>query len=411
MSSNIRFIFLLGIATFVCLSLYAQRPVNEIEITKHPMDTLNQTDLIDLGKSLFHINRPRGRDSTGKKFYFSLLPFSTAIPGGGRALLTSTTAGFYHGDRKTTYMSRVTFTPYTNFGPRFGLPIRSYVWLADNKWVIDGDVRILKYPHQTWTNTILPKEDDKLNIDYTYYRFYQHVLKRIRGGFFMGIGYDLDYRVNIRSLGELSLKEFSGYDYGTAQNSNSISSGISLNLIFDTRSNSINTWGGNYANLQIRENPEFLGSDQHWRSLYAEVRRYHRLNKDSCRQNMIAIRNFFWTTFNSKAPYLDLPNTSWDPYNSSGRGLPLSRYRGSSLYYLEVEYRKDLTKNGLLGFVLFSNVTSVHNPSFKLFHNWNVAGGAGARIKFNKKSGTNVAIDYGISRGFRGLNLSLGEVF
>jgi len=100
----------------ICVDGTAQRPANEIEITEHLADTSRQTDLIDLGKRLLRIKPVQDLDSTGKKVYFSFLPFSTNVPGGGHALITSTTAGFYLGDRKDTHMSRVTFTPYTNFG-------------------------------------------------------------------------------------------------------------------------------------------------------------------------------------------------------------------------------------------------------------------------------------------------------
>jgi hypothetical protein len=149
--------------------LYAQRPVNEIEITKHVADTSKQRDLIDIGKAILKIKPPQSVDSTGKKFYFSFLPFSTNVPGGGHALITSTTAGFYLGERKSTYMSKVTFTPYTNFGKRFGLPIRSYVWLKDNTWVIDGDIRLLKYPHETWGIGKEHHGDQQINLDYSYF--------------------------------------------------------------------------------------------------------------------------------------------------------------------------------------------------------------------------------------------------
>ena len=389
----------------------AQRPVNEIEVTDFDSDTSIQRDLIDIGRELLKIKPPEGKDSTGQKIYFSFLPFSTSVPGGGHALITSTTAGFYLGDRKDTYLSRVNFTPYTNFKKRFGLPIRSYIWLKENKWVIDGDIRLLKYPHEIWGLGKQYSHRDKINLDYTYFRFYQHALMRIKGGFFMGVGYNLDVRTNIRSESDRSLADFTDYPYGTARNESSVSSGVSLNLIFDTRANSINTWDGNYANLQFRVNPTSLGSTEDWKSLYAEVRRYHRLTDDPNRQNMIAVRTFFWTVFNSKAPYLDLPTLSWDPYNSSGRGLPLSRYRGKSLYYLEGEYRRDITRDGFLGFVVFANATSVRGPQANLFGNWNLGTGAGARIKFNKNSGTNIAIDYGVSKGYRGFRLGLGEVF
>ena len=117
-----------------------------------------------------------------------------------------------------------------------------------------------------------------------------------------------------------------------------------------------------------------------------------------------------WTTFTGKTPYLDLPSIGWDPYNRSGRGINQNRYRGQTLLYLESEYRRDITKNGLLGFVVFANINSV-SGSESLFKLWNHAAGCGLRIKFNKNSGTNIGIDYGFSRGYQTIILSLGEAF
>lgn len=401
-----------GMFAFLYYPAYAQRPADEVEISKVRSDTSRQLDLIDIGKELLKIEPPDELDSTGKKVYFSVLPFSTSVPGGGYALITSTTAGFYLGDRRDTYMSRATFTPYWNFGRRFGLPIRSYLWLSQNEWVISGDTRILKYPQHTWGLGRQYGEDEKLLVDHSYFRLHQRLLKRVGKGFFVGGGYNLDVRMGIdaEDMGR-PLQEYTGYPYGTSQDEGTVASGLSFDLLFDTRANSINPMDGNYVNLQFRVNPKFLGSDHSWQSLYVDVRRYHRLSDNPNRQHMIALWSYFWTVFNSRAPYLDLPTIGWDTYNGSGRGFQQSRYRGKSLYYVETEYRRDITRNGLLGFVLFVNANTVSGPRSSLFWSWNPGAGAGLRIKFNKHSGTNIALDMGFSKDHTGVYLSLGEVF
>src|SRR6266571_3258577 len=72
------------------------------------IDTVGKRDLIDVGKSVFHINpKPdtaktdTAKNKKGKTYYFSILPLSSAVPGGGRAIFTATTVGFYMGDRNT----------------------------------------------------------------------------------------------------------------------------------------------------------------------------------------------------------------------------------------------------------------------------------------------------------------------
>lgn len=391
---------------------YGQRPGYELEPSRSKADTTKQRDLIDVGKDILNIKPPKGPDSSGKSIYFSFLPFSTTVPGGGYALITSTTAGFYTGNRETTYMSRASFTPYTNFRGRFGLPIRSYIWLKNNEWVIMGDTRLLKYPQFTWGLGRQHDEEDKLLVDYTYMRFYQHALRKICDGMFAGIGYNLDYRVNIDTKEEgLPLGEYTDYPYGTEHFGRSLSSGLSFNLLYDTRSNSINPMDGYYAYFQYRVNPTFLGNDHLWQSIYIDLRKYIRFTEDPNRQNMLGIWANYWSVLNRKVPYLDLPSIGWDVYNRSGRGFDQNRYRGRHLMYLEAEYRRDITANGLFGFVVFTNANSVAGPDSQLFKDWNQAIGAGLRMKFNKGSGTNIAIDFGKSKGFSGLQIGLDEVF
>jgi hypothetical protein len=65
----------------------------------------------------------------------------------------------------------------------------------------------------------------------------------------------------------------------------------------------------------------------------------------------------------------------------------------------------------LFGFVIFANVHSASEATSRRFSNLNPAAGTGLRIKFNKKSNTNVCIDYGISKGYSDINLALGEAF
>lgn len=406
-------VYLLLSVLFNVSDLYAQRPGNVLErdsIMK--VDTSKLLDLIDIGKTLLHtgVNKPQANG--GKTIYFSVLPFSTQVPGGGKALVTSTTAGFYLGDRKDTYMSKVTFTPYWNFNQRFGLPIRSYVWLKQNRWVISGDTRLMVYPQYTWGLGRQHNEENKLLVNYSYFRLYQQALKRLSRGFFAGIGYHIDYRINIHTDPPYPLlPEFTSYEFGTAQSSNSFSSGISLNMLFDTRNNSLNPWDGYYASLQYRVNPPFLGNDHVWHSVYIDFRRYIRFDSSSQKQNMLAVWSYMWKVFGQTVPYLDLPSLGWEDYNRSGRGFDQNRYRGRDLLYLEAEYRRDITNNGFLGFVIFANATTVSGPNSSYLLSWNPGAGAGIRVKMNKQSGTNIGLNYGFSRDYSSINLTLGEVF
>ena len=382
-------------------------PQKNVEIK----DTARQTDLIDVAKQIFRIKAKKIRTERDKNFYFTFLPFGTTVPGGtGTALITSTTAGVYLGPRKTTNISSASFTPYWNFKERFGLPLRTSIWLPNNTWTIQGDTRFMVYPQYTWGLGTSHKPAESTFLDYNYIRFYQTALRQIKPYFYGGLGYNLDYHFNIHADDpNVSLPEFTKYEYGTR--GHSFSSGITRNLLYDTRYSSINPLPGAYAHVVYRLNPGFLGSDNDWRSLYLDARKYIDMNPAvKNQQNTLAFWSYFWTVFSGKAPYLDLPSIGWDPYNRSGRGIDQNRYRGRSLLYLESEYRRDITKNGLLGFVVFANANTV-SGSGSLFTSWHPAVGTGLRVKFNKATHTNIGVDYGVSKGYSSFVLNLGEAF
>jgi len=386
----------------------AQTPVdttNNVDI-----DTTGQKDLIDIARALLK-DKPRKYPKEKKQIYFSFLPISTAVPGTSKALVTSTTAGFYLGDRKTTYISSVTFAPYFNLKGRFGLPIHSSVWLNDNTWNIEGDTRFLVYPQYTWGLGGGQPEGDKVLVNYDYIRFYQSALKRITPYFYAGIGYDLDYYININTGNTpVNLSDFTGYKYGTAPGVNSFSSGLTFNLLYDTRQNSINPIPGVFGNIIYRHDAEFIGSDNNAQSVYIDLRKYVSITNGYLK-NQLAFWAYYWTTISTGTPYLNLPSIGNDPYQRSGRGIEQNRYRGESLIYFESEYRRDITRNGLFGFVIFANVNSASQANTRRFSYLNPAAGTGLRIKFNKKSDTNICIDYGFSKGYSDLNLALGEAF
>ena len=393
------------------VTLFAQNASSIIPDSVKKVDTAKQTDLIDLAKHYFRIRPNVTRQEGERKVYFSVLPIGSNVPGSsGKALVTSTTAGIYLGNPKTTNISSAVFAPYWNFGSRFGLPLRTSVWTPNDTYTIQGDVRFLRYPQYTWGLGSANDNADKSLVDYNYIRFYQAILKKITPYFFAGLGYDLDFHSNVHSDEPgVSLQQFTKYAYGTG--GSSISSGITFNLLYDTRNNLLNPLPGAYANVVFRTNQTFMGSDNDWNSLYVDLRKYIALNPEHHgQQNTLALWSYLWTAFDGKVPYLDLPSVGWDPYNRSGRGIDQNRYRGRTLFYAEAEYRRDITENGLLGFVVFTNINTV-SGSGTLFTSWHPAAGTGLRIKFNKGSGTNIGLDYGFSKGYSDISVGLGEAF
>ncbi|PWV46918.1 hypothetical protein [Chitinophaga sp. S165] len=374
-------------------------------------DTVPRKDVIDLLKGVIKY-KPKPPKKMGKRrIYYSLLPAPSSIPGGGAALITSTNAAFYLGPRRTTYLSNVSFTPSFSFRGRFSFALRSNIWLEGNKYNMVGDMRFIINPQYTWGLGNGVPNDEKQLLGNNYFRLYETFYRRVRPKWLVGLGYHMDWHSNIgiRDNDSLQLSKLVNYHYGTDR-SQTVSSGISLNLLKESRQNSINPQSGHYFNAVFRINPTFLGSNDNWESLYLDYRRYIHFG-DERQQNVLAFWGFYWTTLSRKTPYLDLPSIGWDPTTRSGRGMDQGRFRGKGLIDFEVEYRRDITKNGLLGFVVFANANSVTKPDNYRFTGLHPATGAGLRVKFNKKSSTNIAFDYGVSKYGSRFNINLGEAF
>jgi hypothetical protein len=400
---------------FCCFTtlVMAQNPTGTlVPPDKLVEDTTGQRDIIGIALKLSHIHLKKPPKVAGQRVYYSIIPLGSSVPGGGEALITSTNAAFELGNPKTTFLSNVTFSPSTNLKGEWNLPFRSNIWSSENRWNYGGDYRITFFPQFTWGLGGNTAPSNKVLVRYTYVRFYQNALKRIgkKPFLFAGLGYNLDYHINIRpDVDTVDMAKFTGYHYGTGNHTNSISSGLTLNLLYDTRNNALNPLPGWFYNIVARVNPKFLGSGDNWYSLYIDARKY--ISFDPDQWNVLAFWSYLWTTLGSPAPYLDLPAITWDANQRSGRGFYPSRYTGKTLWDFETEYRRSITRDQLLGFVVFANMNAVTEPLTNNFAYLHAAAGAGLRIKFNKHSGTNFGLDFAASKGYWALYFSLGEAF
>jgi hypothetical protein len=290
---------------------------------------------------------------------------------------------------------------------QFLLPLESSVWFPGNRYLLQGDLRYLNFPQDTYGFGGHTTEADVYTVTYKYIRFYESLYRKLAGNFYAGLGYQVDHHWGIKELDVPAgkLTDFSKYGYSK----NSTSSGIALNLLYDARKNSINPEGGAfYANLQFLQNLRALGSNSNWNSLLFDVRKYIQLS----RHKVLALWSYTVWTLSGNPPYLDLPGTGQDTYNNTGRGYEEGRFIGRRMVDLEAELRFRISSNGLVGGVVFVNAESLSELGSNKFDVISPGFGIGLRIKFNKFSNTNVSLDYGAGRsGSHGFFGNLGEVF
>jgi outer membrane protein assembly factor BamA len=339
--------------------------------------------------------------------FFSLIPvvgysLHTGLTG---VIATSTT---FYSDNEQKKNSRILINGNYSVYNQYWFTVISNIFFEKLKLHLTGDTRYYKFP--TITYGLGPKStfSNPLHIDYSYLRFYQVAFREIAPNLFVGMGYNLDLHWNIEadSVPGSDLDQFFRYQKGNQ----SISSGVSLNIQYDNRKNAVNPQNGIYANIQVRPKLTFLGSNKNWQSLLIDIRRYLKLPVSS--NNILAFWSYNVITLSGTPPYLDLPSIGWDNYSTTGRGYAPGRYTGRNLIYFESEYRFSLTGNGLLGGVIFGNAQSIPNSISDNIRPIIPGAGFGLRIKINKFSGTNLAIDYGFGiRGSHGFFFNMGEVF
>lgn len=376
------------------------------------LQAVPQRDVIGLAIDLFNLKQKR-TDSVrnAKKVQFSLVPAAGSVAGGGTAIVTAFNAAFYTGQAKTTSLSTVTFTPWFTLNGKFVFPFRNFVWFPDDKYLLKGDTRFMVYPQYTWGLGDVTDNDTKGLIQYDYLRVYQSLLKKVNKEIMIGGGYNFDYHFQLADeTDSATASKIPSYDYYTSHGTITTSSGPVLNFLIDQRRNAFNPEKGYYIGFDYRINLEALGSTENWQSIFADARKYFPLQDR--KKGLIAAWAYYWGVISGTVPYLDMPSIGWDYNNRSGRGYQQNRYRGEKLVYFESEYRRNISRDGLFGFVLFANVHSVTAyPDSKGFQRWNPAFGTGLRLKFNKISNTNIALDLGASKDYIGLYLGLGEAF
>jgi hypothetical protein len=353
-----------------------------------------------------------------RNHFFVAAPTVASKPSTGLSIGLNSNLAFFSGDEKTTHISSV------SGGVRFSQKkqvlsgIRFNIFTPDDHWFLQGDNRLSWTSQNTYglgADTIAVGSGTE-NVKFTAFKLYETGYRTIRPHLFAGLGIAVSTHSNIRpGDGVLSTFDESAYaaynDRHGFRDERQTSGGTSLGLLFDTRDNGINAQRGWLASAALRAFFNgFLGGDSTWQQLTVDVRTYRRLTADG-RQKLA-----FWfmsdNVLSGIAPYLDLPATGSD--GRSARGYSDGRYRGEHLAYGEVEYRGTMTRNGLLGFVLFANTTSVDNADAgkKLFDDFAPAAGLGLRLLLNKHSRTNLTADYGWGKGgSRGLYLGIQEAF
>jgi hypothetical protein len=421
-----------------CLSVFAQ-----VDSTK------NQSGYID-GKDLRMLIRGRLSDKLGSgipvsgKLMLFVVPIIGSNPSLGTFFGIGGTGAIYLGSPETTSVSNMNASVLYTTKDQLVTTLRGTIMTRDNSWEMLVDLKYASFSENTFglgSDENQPVKDS-WNMDgiqtagvsgaqpmtFNQLKIHFTALKNLGRQIYAGIGYHLDYHYNIQDLDlDLGVPEpviTSHYGYSVFYDIDPekyISTGTSLNLVYDSRDHTVNPYRGKFLRASYRADMGFLGSERSNQQLYLETRLYYPLSKKIPRHLL-----GFWIighfTIEGEVPYLHLPASSYDMRNRIGRGYVAGRFRGPSWITAETEYRFSVTRNGLIGGVIFGSITSTSSneiifgteslDKLGLFEAIRPAGGFGARVMLNRSGRLNLGMDLAFGQdGAKGFYFNVGETF
>lgn len=410
-----------ALIVFIFSAGFNQILAQEIATPKYklPKDTVDheaegQTDLNDVYRAAFQKFRkrpPRNKKSGS----LALLPTIGYTPSTGFAFGADVSGTKYLGDPDNTTLSVFDAFATISTNELALLQLTHNVYTRGNKWNIQGSYNLGKtivLDHGLGTGFKTPE----IQIRYKFMRLSEYVYRSFMPNFYAGAGLTFNYYGDIDE--ELNGAEgIKTYNYHYSMKNgypphSYYANGLLINLQYNTRDQPYRPYKGLYVDLILRSNQKWLGSEKSALQLKTEVRKYWGLSRNNPEQ---VLAYWLWGSYllNGSVPYLELPGTGSDVNQRLGRAYTISRFKGPSFFYNEMEYRFPITRNKLISGVAFFNVETASNQSgVKLFNYWEPGAGAGLRILFDKHTRSNLCIDYGVGNyGARGVFVGLNEVF
>jgi len=427
-----RRILIIPLVILFCSALAFGQAEPDTAVTRQP--DCEQQAIGDLFKKKDKAPKPPRKMST------LILPNLSSNPSNGFIIGIGGALGWRMGPQETTKVSAAPLTAAITTKDQLIVFVKPNIYTANNNFFLQGDWRFYIYSQPTyglgtnapdsvevpdhihWMGEGFGKDSALFPMRFNYVKVHEIVNKRVYDELYAGVGYHLDHYYSIqdekyRPATDSTPEMETPHHYYTVNNGFSTErytlSGISLNLLYDTRDNQISPYKGIYANINLRINPEFLGSTDNSTSLWLEFRTYKGLSSRTPR-HLIGFWAFGNFNLGGTLPYLTLPALGDDQRARSGRGYTNGRYRGDNLVYAEVEYRFPITPcSKILGGVIFANAVTASNSQngVELFEYIRPAVGFGIRVMVNKYFRTNINLDFAIGKESKGFYFSGQETF
>jgi Omp85 superfamily domain len=383
-------------------------------------DTVPETDATDVLRKIFS-KKPKAVKPSGQGS-FAILPALGYNPSFGFSMGAKISGGRQFGTPPETDYSVFALEAVYTTKNILILQMRHNVFTPGNKLNFQGLDYGIGTGNSNYKSAGLvinehstKNSDSTFPIKYNYLRLSEKVYRKVSKDLFIGAGASVDMhsKINDEKISNLSTTPHNRYSITNGFSTSRYSTnGLLLALQYNTREHPIRSYGGVYADMTLRFNQTWLGSTKNSTQLLLDVRKYIGIST----KNPHAVLAFWhWASYllGGTVPYLQLPSTASDTYTRLGRAYTFGRFKGPSFSYFESELRYPITKNKLISGVCFVNMQTASNDmGKKVFSHWQIGGGAGLRILFEKESRTALCIDFAKGQyGSQGFFFGLSEAF
>lgn len=260
----------------------------------------------------------------------------------------------------------------------------------EEKYLIKGKSRLLKYPFTYFGKGNLTQEKNKLEISTNSFLFEPLVLRRIYDNLFLGGG------IRYNSIWNASLLDHDNASQTSsefAKSLNNLSSGLELAINYDSRDNVLNALSGYFVMLSHGFYNKAFGGDNRFGITNFNARGYYKLWDN--RLDVLAVE--FYSRFtDGNVPAIEFSGLGG---RERLRGYQERRFNDNHAVFLQTEYRWQMLER--LGMVFFTGAGDVFsNISDDItLQNLKVSLGTGLRLKIVKSENLNIRMDYGFGLG------------
>ncbi len=257
--------------------------------------------------------------------------------------------------------------------------------------------------------------------------FTPKVLWEVKKHLYLGFTSDLEWVWNLQQIAD-SVALYRGGDdiLLLEENTTGYRGGLGINILWDSRDYLLNSSAGSLIDLQAKYYGKYLGSKYSYFSLDLDARKFINPIAD----HTLAMRGFvsIRSTNDASLPIRDLSKIGGSNFV---RGYFRGTYQDNSVAAFEIEYRIPFYNEDNLGpiyhywkrlgmAVFFSGAQVFGKETNFAINRFNLAGGLGLRILFNKASRANLRLDYalgftpdagGVGKLQSGFYFTFGEAF